>query len=211
MCLKKGDEERGKDGIDIRASASGYVTMIALDALQSEAESCEGRIFIHVRAGDFVHEGDLMLRVDGLKAPSDMRQKMLREMVLLGSARSFEQDPEFGLIVMSEVANRALSSGINDPQTAVDVVHRLGAVLLPIDTTPQDPEDALCNDRLWLKEVKLDAFFKSSFDMIAREGGEIPKVRDALSAALGMLGARGSMSARDAANSCAARIGLSPK
>lgn len=188
--LEKGDEERGKDGVDIRAGASGYVTMIALDALQSEAESCEGRIFIHVRAGDFVHEGELLLRVDGLKAPTEMRQRMLREMVLIGSARSFEQDAEFGLIVMSEVATRALSSGVNDPQTAVDVVHRLGAVLLPVDGSAQDPEDALCHDRLWHQAINRDDFFKSSFDVIAREGGEIPEVRAALNAALDRLGAR---------------------
>ncbi len=120
------------------------------------------------------------MRVDSLKELSDMRQKMLREMILIGSTRNFEQDPEFGVIVMSEVANRALGSGINDPQTAVDVVHRLGALLMPAQVAFQNAEDNLRYDRLWVKPVSQDRLYQSSIDVIAREGGDIPEVHDAL-------------------------------
>ncbi len=39
--------------------------------------------------------------------------------------RTFEDDPRFGLIVLSEIADKALSPGVNDPGTAIDVIGTL--------------------------------------------------------------------------------------
>lgn len=36
--------------------------------------------------------------------------------------RAFDQDPRFGLIVLGEIAGKALSPGVNDPGTAVQVI-----------------------------------------------------------------------------------------
>ncbi|WGM41064.1 DUF2254 domain-containing protein [Caulobacter sp. NIBR1757] len=55
--------------------------------------------------------------------------KELRSAFTLGDGRSFDQDPRHGLIVLGEIAARALSPGVNDPGTAIAVV-RSGVALL---------------------------------------------------------------------------------
>ena len=40
----------------------------------------------------------------------------------IGDSRSYDQDPRFGLIVLGEIAAKALSPGVNDPGTAIQVI-----------------------------------------------------------------------------------------
>jgi hypothetical protein len=44
--------------------------------------------------------------------------------IIVGDVRSFDQDPRFGAVVLTEIASRALSPGMNDPGTAIDVIGR---------------------------------------------------------------------------------------
>ena len=44
---------------------------------------------------------------------------------LIGDARVFDDAPRLGLIVLSEIASRALSPAVNDPGTAIDVIGML--------------------------------------------------------------------------------------
>ncbi len=66
----------------------------------------------------------------------------LREAFALGDGRSFDQDPRHGLIVLGEIAARALSPGVNDPGTAIAVM-RAGVALL----SAWDKENAGLDDR----------------------------------------------------------------
>lgn len=61
---------------------------------------------------------------------------------MIGDRRTLQHDVDFGLLQLEDVALRALSPGVNDPNTAVDVVHRMGAVLLEILARPE-PERVL--------------------------------------------------------------------
>jgi uncharacterized membrane protein len=38
---------------------------------------------------------------------------------VIGDGRLYDDDPRFGLVVLSEIAGRALSPGVNDPGTAI--------------------------------------------------------------------------------------------
>ena len=71
--------------------------------------------------GAFVRRGDVIARLDR----PDCADKPLRRFVsafTIGHSRSFDQDPRYGLIVLGEIATRALSPGVNDPGTAIQVV-----------------------------------------------------------------------------------------
>src|SRR5690606_13434740 len=48
----------------------------------------------------------------------------IQEAFVIGDTRNFDQDPRFGLAVMSEIGSRALSPATNDPGTAIDVIGR---------------------------------------------------------------------------------------
>lgn len=185
--LDEAASERGAHGHELRAPRDGYVTMIALDALQQEAEACQGRVFLQVQPGDYVTQGDLLMRMDSLAELSEVKRTLLRNAVLLASSRSFDQDPVFCVTVMTEIGNRALSSGVNDSQTAVDVVHRLGGLLSYSD----DENDEICYDRIWITPLDQELLLSQSLDVIAREGGNLPEVAEALDTALARIETRG--------------------
>ena len=57
-----------------------------------------------------------------------LRDKLLNN-VVIGNERSKTNDIEFGLLKLTEVALKAISPGINDPNTAVFCINQLGWVL----------------------------------------------------------------------------------
>jgi uncharacterized membrane protein len=50
-------------------------------------------------------------------------------MVALGNERTIDQDPAFGIRILVDIANLALSPAVNDPTTAVQVIDYLGETL----------------------------------------------------------------------------------
>ena len=50
-------------------------------------------------------------------------------MIALGDERTFEQDTDFAIRIMVDMANIALSPAVNDPTTAVQVLDHIGDVL----------------------------------------------------------------------------------
>ncbi|WP_323790963.1 DUF2254 domain-containing protein [Nocardioides sp.] len=60
--------------------------------------------------------------------PEDIADAV-RSAVLVGETRTLQQDVEYGVRQLSDVALKALSPGINDPTTAHDAMSHLGTVL----------------------------------------------------------------------------------
>jgi uncharacterized membrane protein len=56
----------------------------------------------------------------------------IRHAVIIGYARTMQQDIDFGLRQLNDIALRALSPAVNDPTTAIEVVLRLSSVLRPL-------------------------------------------------------------------------------
>lgn len=121
--------EPDENATAITSTASGYVTVVEVGELVDVATGCDGRLWVSVRPGDFVTEGDLLAYAShGWSAPHGK----VRSAIVLGPERTMIQDTEFGIAQLVEVALRALSPGINDPFTAVACVDRLGAALVAL-------------------------------------------------------------------------------
>ena len=73
----------------------------------------------------------------------DAQAGSLRNAVVIGESRTMQQDVGFGILRLVDIALRALSPGINDPNTANEVIVRLGEVLaiLHASDLPLDHED----------------------------------------------------------------------
>jgi hypothetical protein len=52
--------------------------------------------------------------------------------VILGNARTMQQDIDFGLRQLNDIALRALSPAVNDATTASEVVLRIGSIMRPL-------------------------------------------------------------------------------
>lgn len=112
----------------VLSSEAGYVLHVDVSKLDTVADSLGTKVWLGALPGAFVHEAWPLLYVDRVLHDDEALQR-LRSAFTIGVERSFEQDPRFGLIVISEIASRALSPAVNDPGTAISVVGRLVRIL----------------------------------------------------------------------------------
>lgn len=162
----------------------GYVQHIDVGVLQKAAENADGQVWVGCLPGSFVDPTRTLFRTSWQIEDDEERQR-LQAAFLVEDTRTFDQDPRFGLIVMSEIASRALSPGINDPGTAIDVIGR-GVRVLSIwsadapDTEPKYP-------RVFVPSIVIADIFEDFFGPIARDGAGTFEVGIRLQKALAAL------------------------
>ncbi|MCQ0971444.1 DUF2254 domain-containing protein [Paracoccus sp. TK19116] len=105
----------------------GYVQSVEIDQILKAARQADVVIGLDLRAGNFtIANGRAFGIYPADRAYPDL-VKEIRAAIMLGPHRTPIQDLEFPIRHLVEIAVRALSPGINDPYTAVSVIHRLSA------------------------------------------------------------------------------------
>lgn len=119
-------------GTVVTASRSGWVQQISLQALLETVEPHDA-IRIEVAAGMYVY-ADAPLVTIWTSEPGSLNglEKRVREAFGVGDQRTLQQDVVFGLVMLEDIALRALSPGVNDPNTAHAVITQMGEVVLQI-------------------------------------------------------------------------------
>ena len=104
----------------------GYLQHLDTDLLADWADRQGVFLKLLVRPGDYVFPGAPI----ALVAPSVAgAARAIRRATALAPQRISDEDLEYAVRQLVEVAVRALSPGINDPHTAMSVLDRLGAAL----------------------------------------------------------------------------------
>lgn len=117
------------DGETVRARASGYVQLVdttAIEALSSPTRPirlCRGM-------GSFVAQGVPLFVCGAPLSPGD--ESRLLAAVDLGPVRTMQQDVEFGIRQVVDVALKAISPAVNDPSTAATCIDHLSRLLVRI-------------------------------------------------------------------------------
>lgn len=109
----------------VKAEKAGYVQFIDLAELVEIAENGQAEIEVLVTIGDYVFEGKPIMKIHS-NSPD---QVDVNEKILIGDERTAEQDLGYAVQKIIEVAIRATSPGRQDPNTANDILIRLGHVL----------------------------------------------------------------------------------
>lgn len=104
----------------------GYLLQLDDTALADWAAAHNTSIRLLVRPGGYVFPG---APIAMLTRPADGAGDAVRAATALGSQRASPDDVEYALRQLVEVAVRALSPSVNDPQTAISVLDRLGSAL----------------------------------------------------------------------------------
>ena len=103
----------------------GYVQSIDIDGIMTWAVARDAVVRVDVRPGDFVVDGDHKVHIYPDPDNPEAARRELGRFIVSGPDRTPDQDFEFALRHLVEVALRALSPGINDPFTAIAVIDRL--------------------------------------------------------------------------------------
>lgn len=161
----------------VRGQQTGHVQFVDVPALQALARSCDGQVHVAVQPGDLVHPAQPLawLRAEAIDtgAPGEAEAQApsgddaVRKAFVIGTERSFEQDAGFGLIVLSEIAQRALSPAVNDPGTAIAVLGSQTRLLIEALATPLDAEAQVC-DRVTAAQAVPQALVAIAYEAIAR-------------------------------------------
>ena len=167
--------------IKLASDQTGYVQHIDVSALGVIAQEEQIQIYLTVLPGTFVHEGMPLLQIVSLGSTmiddiSTARNK-IRATLTIGTRRTFDNDPRFGLCVLSEIASRALSPAVNDPGTAIDVIGR-GVRTLTCWSKPQvssSNNDQGCK-QVFLRGLTVDDLFDDFFAPISRDGAALLEV-----------------------------------
>lgn len=111
---------------EVRSRKRGMLARVDSDGLFELAEKYDGLIELAPRIGEHVVSDAVVVRY----WPAD-REELARAIKCLAfqRERSPEQDPMFGVRQLVDVAQRALSPGMNDPSTAVQVLDEIHEAL----------------------------------------------------------------------------------
>ena len=181
--------------LDIRSDKTGYIQQVYQDRLQEQAAKEDAEIYLLRPVGTFVHQGEVLAKVRG---PEEACTRMIRAQVSIGTLRNYAQDPEFGLQNLTEIGQRALSSGINDPGTAVDMLRRVSRVLLGARPA-QDEDREVLYDRLHVRTLPRGQIVLDTIGGILRHGLDQPEVLAAGRQSLEALVGQGDRAIADAA------------
>ncbi|WP_306151824.1 DUF2254 domain-containing protein [Roseovarius sp. MMSF_3281] len=150
----------------IPSPRSGYLQFIDVARMNEAIKASEARIYFHTAPGQFLLTGQPVAYATGL---ADKEAKAVQNSLTIGQHRTFEQDATYGLLVLSEIAARALSPGINDPGTAIDVIARQERLLwnwARAEEAKGDPKFP----RIFVPELSRNEMIQSAFSRTARDG-----------------------------------------
>ncbi|TMM54452.1 DUF2254 domain-containing protein [Sulfitobacter sabulilitoris] len=173
----------------IRATQSGYIQHIYPQALDKAARMHGVDLYLTRDIGSFVFLNEPLVQVRDTGAPpadgcdDDTLARAVRDNVVLDDVRSYDQDPRFGLMVMGEIASKALSPGINDPGTAIDVITRVGRILSDYSDETQGNGD-LPYPNLWVHPLEPTDLIEDGFGSLARDGAAVIEVQQRLQSTL---------------------------
>ncbi|WP_422025655.1 DUF2254 domain-containing protein [Roseovarius sp.] len=161
-----GDTVIPPDAKPLPAPNSGYIQVMNLPHIDDCLPGAAARVWFTTPPGTFVLKGQTVGHVAGL---DEDQIEQVQAGLTIGEFRTFEQDATYGLLVLSEIASRALSPGINDPGTAIDVVGRQERLLWEWATTPRN-DDAPAYTRIFVTEVSPESLVEYAFAGVARDG-----------------------------------------
>jgi uncharacterized membrane protein len=116
--------------VPILSRRSGYIRFIDIDYLVSFARAHRVCIRLERRVGHFVPEGVPLMRVATGSRITPEHEAHVLAALDIGSVRTLQQDVEFGVIQIADIALRAISPAVNDPSTAISCVDQLSRVLI---------------------------------------------------------------------------------
>ncbi len=153
----------------LAAKDNGYIQSVDTEALFEFARRHRIVLRMEHAIGDFVTEKTALVSVAvEAEALSDEAGNDLRALYTINHFRTVDQDVEFGLRQIVDIAMKALSPGINDTTTAIFCVDYLGALLEQLAArrieTPyrMDGESV----RVITKSPTFEHFIATAFDQI---------------------------------------------
>jgi uncharacterized membrane protein len=151
----------------VLSRVSGYIRFIDTHRLVNLAKSYRVKVLVLRRVGHFVPAGIPLLMVYKGERLSPQGIAEIHAAFDFGPSRTLQQDVEFGVLQIVDIALKAISPAVNDPSTAISCVDQLSRILIrfasrePPESALYDPPGVVRVSLLWPDfERMLDAAFE---------------------------------------------------
>ncbi|MGB6539995.1 MAG: DUF2254 domain-containing protein [Xanthobacteraceae bacterium] len=125
----RGEAAPATDGT-ILNQRSGYIRYIDIKHLVDLAKAYRICLYLERRVGQFVPAGVPLARVSRVERVPAGHAIHLAAAFDIGPTRTMQQDVEFGIIQIVDIALRAMSPAVNDPSTAISCVDQLSRIII---------------------------------------------------------------------------------
>jgi uncharacterized membrane protein len=122
----------------VLANRDGWVQQLAIDLLVS-ALPPDTVLRLETRVGAFVVRGMPIASVWPAPAHPHRVERAVLSALVVGETRTMQQDADFGVRQIADIALRALAPAVNDPTTAVEAVLRLSTIVRAALAGPLPP------------------------------------------------------------------------
>lgn len=127
------------EALAVHIHEDGWVQQLSRRALVASCPP-DSVIRLCTRVGAYVTAGTPVLYVWPPPPDQEIVTKVVEAAIIVGPARTMQQDIDYGLRQLNDIALRSLSPATNDPTTAVEVVLHLGSVMRPLLIAPATPQ-----------------------------------------------------------------------
>ncbi len=161
--------DNGTNEIALPSQKSGYIRYVDIDSLVRLARNYGLQVHIDRRVGHFVPAGAPIIRVSPVERVTVERSDRLLATFDIGPTRTMQQDVEFGVIQIVDIALRAMSPAVNDPSTAISCIDQLSRILIRwVNRAPPPshffgPPHVL---RVVMPSINLDGLIDTAFEQI---------------------------------------------
>ncbi len=164
------------------APRTGWVTGLQTERLL-EAVPEGVTVLLSAAVGTYVVRGTPIAHVwPGDSDALDGVVDALPQVLLIEDERTMQQDISFGILQLNDIALRALSPGVNDPNTAIEIIVRLGAVVTELYRRDLPPEVTDDGGRRILRpsDPRRGDYVEQSFEPVRRYGRHDPRVLEVI-------------------------------
>lgn len=175
----------------VPAAASGWVQQISRRAVLG-AVPPGSVVRLDTRTGAYLVKGEPFATIWPAPAPAIGARlaALLRGAVVVGDARTMQQDIDFGLRQLNDIGLRAMSRAVNDPTTGVEVVLRVASIMRPLVLATL-PDQAVRDElgRVLCTPWDLDhgEYVRHAYSELRRYAAADPQVTGAMVRSLRML------------------------
>jgi uncharacterized membrane protein len=159
--------------VPVPSPTSGYIRFMDTRRLLLFAQQYRLRVRITRPIGNFIPAGAPLVMVSRRRPLDPFSPDELMAAIDIGPMRTLQQDVEFGVIQIVDIALRALSPAVNDPSTAISCIDQLSRILIywvgrrPPDSLLYNPPHVL---RVILPWIDLDGLLNTAIEQIRAYG-----------------------------------------
>lgn len=163
----------------IKSPESGYLQYINSEALVEFITKHDALLELYYKPGDHLVEG---LEIGLLFSNGEWKQNEFEKIFnqfVIGKTKTSQQDLEFSIHQMVEIAARALSPGVNDPYTAITCIDNLTAILCYLAQAKFPSKyrfDEEGNLRIIAETYDFEGILDAAFNQIRQFSGGSPTV-----------------------------------